>query len=100
MAAKLPVPQPRERTQSATPTVEPASPKAKEVKKEEETKPLTRGPPKFGVGLGMGMAGGELLAEMKLRRERQASIGKVIFTAAAWIREPVRNLISTIINHH
>ena len=33
-------------------------------------------PPKFGVGIG-GVAGGGLLAEMKLRQERAASLGRV-----------------------
>lgn len=46
----------------------------------EETPPERpappRGPPKFGIGLG-GMAGGGLLAEMKMRQERSGSTGKV-----------------------
>ncbi|KAK3746399.1 hypothetical protein QZH41_018212, partial [Actinostola sp. cb2023] len=48
--------------------------------KEEETvkeKPATRGPPKFGIGIG-GMAGGGLLAEMKMRQERAGSSGSKV----------------------
>ena len=42
----------------------------------EEPAAKLRGPPKFGIGIG-GVAGGGLLAEMKQRQERAASLGRV-----------------------
>lgn len=42
----------------------------------EEPAAKLRGPPKFGIGIG-GAAGGGLLAEMKQRQERAASLGRV-----------------------
>ena len=45
----------------------------------EEPTAKPRGPPKFGIGIG-GAAGGGLLAEMKLRQERAASLGRVSIT--------------------
>ena len=65
-------PHPRDRTatsdkgSSQTTSDETASAPAPAVKK----------PPKFGIGMG-GLAGGGLLAEMKLRQERAASLKKV-----------------------
>ena len=38
--------------------------------------PAVKKPPKFGIGIG-GLAGGGLLAEMKQRQERAASLKKV-----------------------
>lgn len=62
---------PRDRAPSADNVKKPSTP-------EEPAKP--RGPPKFGIGIG-GAAGGGLLAEMKLRQERAASLGRVSYPA-------------------
>ena len=61
---------PRDRTSSADKIV------TKSSSPEEPAKP--RGPPKFGIGIG-GAAGGGLLAEMKMRQERAASLGRVSY---------------------
>jgi hypothetical protein len=69
----------RERPPPKEAATEAASkPAAKEEDKEEivQEKSNVRGPPKFGIGFG-GMAGGGLLAEMKMRQERTSSFGKV-----------------------
>lgn len=67
-ASRPPTAQPRDRTSSADKNV------AKPSTTAEPAKP--RGPPKFGIGIG-GAAGGGLLAEMKMRQERAASLGRV-----------------------
>ena len=64
-------PHPRDRAgtsekTSVKPTPDEAAPASLPVKK----------PPRFGIGIG-GAAGGGLLAEMKLRQERAASLGRV-----------------------
>ena len=71
-ATRPPTAQPRDRA----PSVDKIG--AKPSTQEEPTKP--RGPPKFGIGIG-GAAGGGLLAEMKLRQERAASLGRVSYPA-------------------
>ena len=66
-ALKAPSSQSRERAATAdAPLSNPAS--------KEPVRP--HGPPKFGVGIG-GAEGGGLLAEMKMRQERTASLGRV-----------------------
>ena len=70
-ASRPPASQPRERAFSSDNVAKPSTP-------EEPAKP--RGPPKFGIGIG-GAAGGGLLAEMKLRQERAASLGRVSYPA-------------------
>ncbi|XP_078365428.1 uncharacterized protein LOC144649735 isoform X2 [Oculina patagonica] len=66
-APRPPTAQPRDRASTADKNA------AKPSTPEEPAKP--RGPPKFGIGIG-GAAGGGLLAEMKLRQERAASLGR------------------------
>lgn len=73
-------------TTSRPPTAQPPRDRASSADKnvtksstpEEPAKP--RGPPKFGIGIG-GAAGGGLLAEMKMRQERAASLGRVSYPA-------------------
>ncbi|XP_031561973.1 F-actin-uncapping protein LRRC16A-like isoform X3 [Actinia tenebrosa] len=69
----------RERTNPTTEGDNKAADKEaeKEAEKEEQVQEKPKfGPPKFGIGIG-GMAGGGLLAEMKMRQERTSSFGKV-----------------------
>lgn len=66
-ASRAPSAQPRDRASTGDKGLTKPAP-------EEPAKP--RGPPKFGIGIG-GAAGGGLLAEMKLRQERAASLGRV-----------------------
>ncbi|XP_048577148.1 F-actin-uncapping protein LRRC16A isoform X2 [Nematostella vectensis] len=74
-----PAPHTREKI-APVPSSKPAG--TKEPAKDEESqqsKPpaaAARGPPKFGIGMGGGLAGGGLLAEMKMRQERTGSFGE------------------------
>ena len=73
-ASRPPASQPRDRAFSNDNVAKPPT-------TEEPAKP--RGPPKFGIGIG-GLAGGGLLAEMKMRQEKAASLGRVSYPAITY----------------
>ena len=73
-ASRPPASQPRDRAFSNDNVAKPPT---------TEEPPKPRGPPKFGIGIG-GAAGGGLLAEMKMRQEKAASLGRVSYPAITY----------------